>query len=1765
MPISSDAITDGAASSEVLYASPSTRILRLENASGPVAVVWKEYLGPHAARRLRNERDLLRRLAGIEGIGQLAEEANGANVLALRDCGGISLAQLLQAGGCDTETVLSLACQLARIVAEVHRAGVIHRDINPANILMSGARHAVLIDFDLAVLAVQHLAVEAEGPTHQVVGTLNYMAPEQTGRTGRAVDWRADLYALGATFYEMATGRPPFEQADPLQLIHDHLVREPVAPWQVDARVPRGLSDIIVRLLAKAPERRYQSAEGLLHDLQRLRGELEQGRSEVFALGERDFAARLAAPAQLVGRDAELAMLRNAFADAMHTTRRTVLVDGPVGVGKSALINELKPLVAEAGGWFIYGKFDQYQREGSTSGALTQALRALGRLLLAQSGDVVAAQRQRILHSLGRNASLITRASSEFALLLGAQVDMPEVDPRQAELQLQQGILDLLLVVASPQSPLVVVVDDLQWAGAFSLRFFERMMVDLETRGLLLVGAYRSEEMDDGHDLAPMLARWRQHAQPPAQIAVANLTLAGMSEMTRQMLRLTPDRSHELAEALNVLTRGNPFDTVEMINALRADGVLSLGESGWQWDEVKVRRFIGRGNVVDLLAARISRLPAPSREVLEFMSCLGSAVECKLLGTAVGLRDDELRARLRAPLEDGLLVADQTGGQDSVRFRHDRVQQALFGAMDELQRGRRQLDMARRLASVPAFESEAAEQYLACVGMLDESEEQRRAAHLFHRLAQALASTATYLLAERYLACAGELLAAIDEPGDAPLRRAIDVALHCSLYSLGRMDEADPVYARIQACTVDPLDLVEPTCLQMRSLDRQGRMSDSLALAVRLLAQLGLHVPPDFSDPDREQRLDALGEWVRQESRLDHSKRAQTKDRRLLGIYKLLPRLFGSAYLCQDLNASAWVLLEAQRLWAEHGPSADLMGCLGNFGGMLISRRQDYRTAYDITRHVIAVGEALGFEVRTAASRFAFAFRACPWFEPLENALDHASRAAEVFQARGDDASFACFFNLPKYVYLLEIAPHLDICDAELEAAFVLCRRTGNVYAAAQFTFEQQVLRALRGQTNAPNSFDDERFNEQAFMARMGHLPHVQHTLDYNRAFQSLISGDAAELTRHAAVIAANSASGRIDSSLYRTMHDHLFVALARAWQIQQGDPSTPESAPLMAELESCRSWLAIRAADQPYNFLHLLRLVEAEQAWALGDLWKAAANFDSAVLEAEARQRPWHRALITERAGLFNLARGLEGAGRYLLGKARDHYQAWGATAKVDHMQREHAFLQAPARSLSSQLGNSVGHTIRGSGGVSSDALDLVGVLRASQALSSETSLERLTARVSEVLASLSGATKVLVLSCNEGQWWLLSHAPAVPSMPVAQAAQHGLLPLSAFAYAERTGEALIVADAAGDDRFARDPYFASVPVCSLLLVPITSQGPARGMLLLENRLGRAAFNAQRLDAVMLIAGQLAVSLANAQLYESLEQRVHARTRELQETQAQLVTTARRAGMAEIANNVLHNVGNVLNSVNVSASVLRGTLGNSRIDGLTRAVELINEHEHDLPRFIETDPRGKKLWPYLNELAGALRSERQQALSDLDRLSLGVDHIIYVVTTQQAHAGPSSVMEMAGPQELMEEALHLSAEAVKRGSIAVVRRYGEVPATALDKQRMVQILVNLIGNAAQAMERVPAQARRLTLGIGLVSGEHGERMHMTVQDTGEGIAPENITRIFAHGFTTRASGHGFGLHSSAVAASEMGGKLTVHSDGPGHGAIFTIDMPHQA
>jgi AAA ATPase domain/Protein kinase domain len=439
-------------STETLSATGRVRVTRLF-LPGRTAV-RKEFRGPDAERRMRLELALLERLSGVPGVVQLVDEPRYPGSITLADAGGPSLAR--PATPLDVGAVVGLGSALARAVAGMHRRGVLHRDICPANIVVSEDGAPCLVGFGLATSLAE---IRPEFTHHtEIVGTLAYLAPEQTGRTGRSVDQRADLYALGATLYELATGAPPFGSGDPLRLTHDHLARVPTPPAQVDPAVPAALSEIILHLLEKEPDRRYQSAEGVLHDLEELAA--DPGRT--LRVGEHDVPLRLLAPSRLVGRDAEITELKAAFVEALSGNCRGVLVGGAPGVGKTALVDELRSVVTDAGGWFVAGKFDQYRRDLDFDG-INQVMRALGRLLLAEPEDELARIRDRILAAVGANGALLTATVPELATLLRVPADAG--DPLTAQARAQRAAAQVLQAVASPKRPLVVFVDDLQWAG----------------------------------------------------------------------------------------------------------------------------------------------------------------------------------------------------------------------------------------------------------------------------------------------------------------------------------------------------------------------------------------------------------------------------------------------------------------------------------------------------------------------------------------------------------------------------------------------------------------------------------------------------------------------------------------------------------------------------------------------------------------------------------------------------------------------------------------------------------------------------------------------------------------------------------------------------------------------------------------------------------------------------------------------------------------------------------------------------------------------------------------------------------------------------------------------------------------------------------------------------------------------------------------------------------------------------------------------------
>ncbi|GIJ48797.1 serine/threonine protein kinase [Virgisporangium aliadipatigenens] len=1475
----------------LIYEDGDTRVRRVRLSDGE-SVICKQPLGPGSLARMLHEAHILRRLAGVAGVSRLATRTHHS-MLVLEDEGGLPVAETLCTRPPAIPEVARLAVELASIVAAIHRRGVVHKDLSPSNILLVARDHRpVIIDFDLA----STFAEERPQFTHHrdIVGTLPYLAPEQTGRTGMPVDQRADLYALGAVLYELVAARAPFERGDELQMVHDILVRVPTPLAELDGNVPQPLSDIVARLLEKEPDRRYQSADGLVHDLRRLL----DPRAGRFALGERDFPPRLAAPSRLIGRGREIDALRDLFEDALTGRTRVALVAGAPGVGKSALINGLRPTVAARHGWFVAGKFDQYRPEAA-GGAVVQAMRGLGRLLLAEAETRLVAQRERISRVLGTNADLVAAVLPEFARALRLTPETPTIGVTDVEVRLRQAMLDILDAVVSTDHPVVMVIDDLQWADPAALGLLDAVLTGGGPSGLLLVGAYRAKEVDLTHPLSAMLSRWDRLGVAPPLLHLENLPSAELGHLLAEMLRLPLDRALDLAARVTEWTGGNPYDTVEMINALRRDGVLVLGEAGWSWDSESIRHYVGRGDVVDLLRDRIARLPAASRASLQTMACIGGEVRVGLLAVAAGVSDAVLRERLAPPLEDGLLVMDRDagrdgdGGRDAVRFRHDRVQQAVHDMLDTPDRLALRLAMARRLASTE-YSVEAAVQYLPAMEGVTAAEERRRAADLFRVAAMNATRTSNHGAAERFLAAAIAIRDGLGH-GDDPETVELEIERHAGLYSLGRLDEADVTYTSVERRCPDAVRLAPAACVQVSSLSQRGRHREAADLSLELLRRLGFTAPDESFGAEIPARLDELARWAAHLDLAEDIQRPEIDNLRILAVVRLFNRLMPTAFFLGDRQTVAWTVSESQRIWAEYGPSAGLVANLSGIGAVAVQVRGDYRLGHMVGRHMLAVGEARGYEPETSILRHRHTLIHMTWNEPIERCIDQA-RSAHEGLVRGGElqlASHTCHTSLPA---VLECAESLGAYAAEIRSSAMFAVRIGSEHVRQYVLAHRRLIGALCGESTATDAFGDAPFDENLHLAAVAANPLAAGTYRIYRALAAALLGDQSALSAHTAqaMPMLRFVPG------YPVALARLLRALALAEEIRQAPP--PERTALLAEFDESRDWLAQRAVDAPDNFRHLLWLVDAERAWAVDDFRAAAHAFDTAVREIERRKRPWHLALAVERAGEFQLAHGLERAGRRLLAEARRHYRAWGATAKVQQLERAHPHLGAEP--FVDPVESSSGH--RRSGTVRAETVDMLAILRASQALSSETDLDRLRTEVVQQLTALTGATDVVVVLHNDDtdEWFLpRTDDSGRAAVPVEEAGAAGLLPITAFRYATRVGEPVVVEDATRDDRFARDAYLVGRDRCSLLAVPILHQGSVQAVLILANDLSSGAFTVERLDAVMLIAGQLAVSLRNALLYGSLEERVAERTASLEEANRQLETLSITDPLTKLAN----------------------------------------------------------------------------------------------------------------------------------------------------------------------------------------------------------------------------------------------------------------------
>ena len=745
---------------------------------------------------------------------------------------------------------------------------------------------------------------------------------------------------------------------------------------------------------------------------------------------------------------------------------------------------------------------------------------------------------------------------------------------------------------------------------------------------------------------------------------------------------------------------------------------------------------------------------------------------------------------------------------------------------------------------------------------------------------------------EKFLAAAARILR--DDPAAAHEHFAVESERYQALYQLGRLDEADSVYASLCESTGDATALAQVTATQLASLTNRQMAPAAVELGLHFLARLGVAYPEHDVEVEVARGLAEVVEWTKElDPRLDVARPATT-DPTVAALGAVMARLSPPAFFVAPL-VSGWLLVKAKGLWEEHGPSSDLMAVLGHVLA-LVTLLDEYRAGERLLTYLMATGEARGWERAIANTQFLYAVSSAHWSEPLDACVAIARQARDRLLHVGDlpQAGWASF---PLVLDTFETAPHLDEPLTELAAALALAERTTLMPVQRCISIIRQFCDEARSGANAATGLPVSSSDEPSVEALAQLIPVIGAHLWLFRSIAAALAGDWATL-------AANSRAARGVAQhlpgLILLMSTALF-GLDLSLQLRQHRPGDPEHTALLAELDDVLTWMRRRAQDQPENVGHLVSFLEAERAWALEELDGSLAAFDAALSAVQRVSRPWHHALIARRAGELHREMGLEHSGQLHLGEARQALIDWGADAVAVDLERTYPFLR------DRQAGRT--GVVSGSNSarplLTADTMDTTAILRVAQALAAETTMPDLHGAIVEQLRAITGATGVQVVLHDESAGWLIYRAvtDAVSDTTLDDADAATLLPVSAVRYVLRTREALAVDDVTVDDRFARDPYVVGVDRLALLVVPVLRGGELRAVLVLENRLTSGAFTTNRLGFVDMLTGQLAVALDNAQLYTSLERRIAERTVALRSANAQLELLSTTDSLTGVAN----------------------------------------------------------------------------------------------------------------------------------------------------------------------------------------------------------------------------------------------------------------------
>jgi predicted ATPase/signal transduction histidine kinase len=1462
----------------------------LEEGTSTPRVIKTVQPGPysaHATATLRHEYETLRWL-GLPGVVKplkLEAEA-GTLALVLEDAGPFDLEQHLGQKPLETKRFLTLAIQLTGIVLNLHQRNLIHRDINPSNVVVQPENwQLTLIDFGTAT--------RATGVVGASEGTLAYIAPEQTGRMNRLVDHRADLYALGATLYEMLTGVPPFVSADPVELVHAHLARSPVPPNELNPSIPKLLSDMVLKLLAKMPEERYQSAEALEADLREAQRRWEgSGAIAPFALGRHDQARALVISDKLYGRHRELAELRSALKRVSSGRSEVVVITGDVGCGKSSLVHEMRRRF-ERKARFLFGKFDSLHGHVPHA-SLVEALGGLVRGLLRESPAEVLSWRQRLREALGSNGSLMTRFIPELARLLGEQPRPTPLRATETERRFQLAFQALIQVFATRGHPLVLFMDDMQWADTGSLNLLCSLTTAPDLRHVLLIGAYRSKEVGPDHPLTQALGVMHAAGITLRTLEVPPLDLPALTRLTSDTLHRAPGEVEPLAELLLRKTAGNPFFVKRLLRFLYQSGGLAFDtEQGrWEWDPARIEQVEVTENVLELMLLAIRRLPELTQHLLELAACFRNRVDLWLLATVAGKSVEDTAGALWSALQEGLLVPESQGprferGQRQTvespvaqtatyRFVHDRIQQEVYALVPDERRRDIHRQLGNRLLE-SVSEQELDERIFEVVDHFDmgllssqglEPAERLQLAGLYCRAGGKAEATSAFNSALVYLRHGLELL-----PREAwQSSHELALTLHRQAAECAHLT-GDHAFAEtlIQAALphvtsdLEKLSLYE---IHIIAYVISRNHEEAIRWGREGLRLLGQEPPAHNLERAFAEEAATVKELLRGRTREELLAAPSMQDPRLLALMRFISSVCMAAFFA-DRHLFSFFHARMLHLSLEHGYSPDSAHNFVSYAMVLGTLTGDYDTGMELGEIGVELSRRYADPRMECRCLTTFAGAVNLWRAPYRSSIPLLRRAVDVGM-EGNEFVFAVYASTLLAEYQLCLGTELARAHAQCEASLAFTRKIGHRVMAGILLAWRQALRCLQERTHQRARYEDDSFSERDYFNSMRESPWALCEYRILRVETSYLLGDLAD-----AVEMARAASTHFHLVQHLPIAvEYVFYAALTLAAHYPSAPSSEKDA-VMARLKEHLHQLDTWARGCPANFRQKHLLVAAELARLEGRQRDAMRLYDSAIDSARQNEFPQDEALASDVAGRFYHSLGHRRIASLYLRAAVKGFARWGAKAKVVALVEEFPEL-ALWKTLPWTTPTTRDHE-EGRGA----RLDLLSILKAAETLSGEVVLDRLLEKLMTICLEVAGAQRGALVLREDGA--LFVRALGSTSEPVSlertpfHSSEH--VPRSMVAQAFDSGEAVILADAR-QSPFSSDGYVRAHALRSALAVPIRHKGSSVGVLYLENNLATRAFAPDRVRVLQLLSCQMAISLENSLLFEKLHVEVDERRR---------------------------------------------------------------------------------------------------------------------------------------------------------------------------------------------------------------------------------------------------------------------------------------------